>query len=163
VTLTDEEARTTSKMLRGYFRNRSLPVDCVDDAVQDVLTSILAGPGGIRCLSAYAIAAARNHNAAVWRQVVQQRERHCDLTGADSVAAADNPLRDLEAAERRQTAESFLAARLPARHRELLSRCYLAGESVKEICGAMGITPVQLKNEKHRAKARLAARMGARI
>jgi hypothetical protein len=86
--MTDADLAAVSRIVRGYFQRR-LPVDFVDDAVQDVLVLLLAHqlghPGEIRCLNAYAIGVARHHRAGVMRRLCRER-KDCDIREARHIA-----------------------------------------------------------------------------
>lgn len=159
--MTDEEVRSVSGIVRGYFLNRGVPVEYVDDAVQDVLLALLNAAGTIRCLSAYAIAVARNTRSAAIRSIIRERGTRCDVEAAGKVASGDDLPGIFEHSERRRLADALLLA-LPRLHRELLWRFYFAEQPVEGICAELGITRKKFELEKSRAKQRLTDRVSAR-
>jgi len=148
--------------IRCFFATQLSPVES-EDRYHDVIVAVLRAIrlGGLRdpeCIPAYAWSTAQRIRKMRLNTIITQRESTTDMDFEMVSDASPDPE---SVAIRRQNKE--LAARvlagLPERHREILIRYYLNGQSPSTIQAEMGLTATQFRLAKSRAKATLTARM----
>ncbi|MBL8177925.1 MAG: sigma-70 family RNA polymerase sigma factor, partial [Bryobacterales bacterium] len=105
----------------------------------------------------YVRSVVRRHGALCIGLKIKARRRLVDVcTAADWAAADPDQEANLLSRERSDLMHRGLG-RLCKRDRELITRFYLQGESLHQICQEMNLTATQFRLFKSRAKAKLAA------
>ena len=90
------------------------------------------------------------------RRIIHTRESVADIESAARLTAAEpTPEQSLLARERLSLMKKLLR-QMSDRDYEVLSRCYLRGQTPEQVCAEMKLTQVQFQLLKSRAKARLA-------
>jgi len=126
------------------------------DAVQETLARALDGirtrelPSGVR-LGAFVHGIARHVIVDILRRRVRDRGRG---TRTPMVSPHPSPLDQLVASEERERVRAAMA-KLPARDRDLLRRCFVDGERLVAIAAELGETPESIRKRKSRALERL--------
>lgn len=152
--------------IRCYFATQLSPTEC-DDRYHDVIVAVLRAiqVGGLRdpeCIPAYAWSTAQRIRKMRLSVIISQRESTTDVNSETLSDAAPNPESIAIRQQNKEVAVRVLAA-LPERHREVLVRYYLNGQSPSAIQAEMGLTATQFRLAKSRAKAALTARLQRRL
>jgi RNA polymerase sigma factor (sigma-70 family) len=150
-----------SRFFRGirFFVHRRLGPQEADDKVHDALLIVVEAirRGALReaaCLPGYIRTVVRHLIATHIDRLVTARSRHVELEqAARTNAPGSDPEEEAAAREQREIAQEILL-RLSRRDREILTRFYLLEEPKERICREMGLTEVQFRLLKNRAKAR---------
>lgn len=152
--------------MRGFFATR-LPPDESEDRFHDVMLAIIRAIrlGGIRepqRLRAYAWSTAQRILSTRLSSLITEREAASDQ---DSESICDRGLNPEAAAIRHQNKEVAIRvlAALPEKHREVLIRYYLDGQTRDTIQQEMGLTDNQFRLIKSKAKAALMSRLQRRL
>jgi RNA polymerase sigma-70 factor, ECF subfamily len=140
--------------------------DDAEEAVQETLARALEAIRGGRVppgvpLPAFVYGIARHVLADAGRRRRKERT-HFDADLAPLAAAQPSPLESLIRQEE-QDQVSWALERLPAEDRRLLTRCFLAGESIQAIAQRSGHPPERLRKRKSRALERLRTLLAGRF
>jgi len=152
--------------IRCFFATQLSSTEC-DDRYHDVILAVLQAirVGGLRdpeCIPAYAWTTAQRIRRMRLSVIISQREWTTDVNSETLSDAAPDPESIAIRQQNKEVAVRVLAA-LPERHREVLIRYYLKGQSPSAIRTEMGLTPTQFRLAKSRAKAALTERLQRRL
>lgn len=148
--------------IRCFFATRLSEADC-EDRYHDVIVAVLRAIriGRMRdaeSIPAYAWATAQRIRKVRLEVIIAQRQATADVDSETLSDAGPDPESIAIREQNKQVAIRVLA-NLPARHREVLIRYYLKGQSPAEIQAELGITATQFRLAKSRAKAALTAKL----
>lgn len=158
----DEQfATTVMRSVRSLLRHKVRPED-LDDAAQDVsITAVRALRAGtireVSSVSAYVWTLARRYANRKIRQYRSERQKMRCIDDMPAAAAASGELHADERIHRAamELRAAVLVSTLPGRHREVLRRFYIDGQSREEICRVMGLSGTQFRLIKARALQKL--------
>ena len=141
--------------IKMVVRRAGVPVDYVDDAVQETLIAIhrfrqTYDPG--RPFGAWLRTIAQRRSIDLMRSVgrTSLREVHEPLAFENHSDSADSPEEKIEQSDRRSVASAAIAD-LPAKQRQAVELLALKGKSLMDAAAATGLTPGALKVNLHRA------------
>jgi RNA polymerase sigma factor (sigma-70 family) len=152
--------------IRCFFATQLSQGEC-DDRYHDVILAVLRAirVGGLRdaaCIPAYAWATAQRIRRTRLSVIISQRESTADVDSEALTDAGPDPESMAIRQQNKEVAVRVLAG-LPERHREVLIRYYLRGESPSAIQAEMGLTPTQFRVTKSRAKAALSSKLQRKL
>ena len=148
--------------IRNSLFGMGVNADSIDDATQNVMLVLLSTKASVADVNAYAWGVARNVARMEIERRITYRAKYADvdIVGYELSVPGPDVLTRLIRRQRLGRAQRILRT-LPARPREILTRAYVHGQGLSEICGAMAISPTVLRVEKHRAKAQFLDRVAA--